>query len=356
MTPREQVEAVLLHKPVDRVPFTIYECMLPQCAVERQLRNKGLCIVNRHYPTCTVTNRDVEVEEFHRTDEKGEKVVEYVFKTPVKTLRKVVRPAPDYNTHWVEKTLFDDEGDYEALECIFSDRHYEPDYENFKKAEETLGGDVILRAAGGDIPWHEIMMTMGVEKFCFEWIDNRDRILRLHDILVEKARARFAIVADSPALHANFGGNINPDITSPEVFREYKLPLINEFAELMHSRGKLVGCHLDDKNGRLAPLIAETKLDIIEAFTPPPDCDLGVREALELWPDKILWLNFPSSVHLSAPDVVEETTRHILRDAAPGNRIIMGITEDIPPDKWQESLRAIMRGIEHYGNLPIAAE
>ena len=39
MTPRQRVLATLRGQPVDKVPFTIYECMIPQCAVERRLRS-----------------------------------------------------------------------------------------------------------------------------------------------------------------------------------------------------------------------------------------------------------------------------------------------------------------------------
>ncbi len=33
-TPRERVEAALRWEDVDHVPFTVYECMLPQCAAD----------------------------------------------------------------------------------------------------------------------------------------------------------------------------------------------------------------------------------------------------------------------------------------------------------------------------------
>ena len=49
MTPRQRVLAVLHHQRPDKVPLTIYEGKIPQCAVERRLRNEGLCIVNRHH-------------------------------------------------------------------------------------------------------------------------------------------------------------------------------------------------------------------------------------------------------------------------------------------------------------------
>jgi hypothetical protein len=79
--------------------------------------------------------------------------------------------------------------------------------------------------------------------------------------------------------------------------------------------------------------------------TPAPDTDLTLSEALAAWPDKVLWVNFPSSLHLASPEVIEQTTRELIETAAPGNRFILGITEDVPEDRWQESLLLMARVI-----------
>src|ERR1035437_8056717 len=63
MNPREKVLRVLHGQRVDRVPFTVYECMIPQCVAEREMRNRGLCIVNRssvfagHQPNVKFTSQ-----------------------------------------------------------------------------------------------------------------------------------------------------------------------------------------------------------------------------------------------------------------------------------------------------------
>jgi hypothetical protein len=79
----------------------------------------------------------------------------------------------------------------------------------------------------------------------------------------------------------------------------------------------------------------------VEAFTPAPDTDMSLQDALEAWPDKVLWINFPSSLHLASIDKIKQTTRQIVELAHQTNRVIIGITEDMPPDRWQENLLAI---------------
>ena len=77
---------------------------------------------------------------------------------------------------------------------------------------------------------------------------------------------------------------------------------------------------------------------------------MTLGEAREAWPDKVLWLNFPSSVHLRPdPEVVNFTT-DMLQQVRDVSGTIVGITEDIPPDRWQDSCRAIMDGLERHAS------
>jgi hypothetical protein len=132
------------------------------------------------------------------------------------------------------------------------------------------------------------------------------------------------------------------------MYRDYYAPHYNEAAEAFHKKGKLLTCHYDDNMKTLAKEIGATGIDCIEAFTPAPDTDMTLVEAREAWPDKILWLNFPSSVHLKLDTEVEETAVSLLNELSSVDGIIMGITEDIPEDRWQNSCRAIMDGLDRH--------
>jgi len=189
---------------------------------------------------------------------------------------------------------------------------------------------------------------MKMEMFCTEWMDNRDEILKLYEAIVANRRKIYPIVAKSPLLHANYGGNVIPEIIGLETFEKYYVPHYDEAAEIMHKHGKIIGCHFDANCKLISKAIAATKLDYIEAFTPAPDTDMTIAEARQAWPDKVLWLNFPSSVHLRPDAEVEKTTIDLLNQAGNIDGLIMGITEDIPPDRWQNSCRAIMNGLERH--------
>lgn len=344
MSPRGRVEAVLRGEPVDKVPFTIYESKIPQCSVERELRNRGLCIVERRVPAVRTERPHVRTETLRYT-EAGVEKVRTTYHTPVGDLYEERRPAGF--TSWYLSRLFKSPEDYRALLFLIEDEQYHPNYEEFAEAQRRRGDDVILRASLGGTPLHTIMVHwMGVETFAIEWVERRDEIEKLVNAWVEKKRQLYELIARSPATHANYGGNEVPEVMGVERFAQYVIPLYNEAAEVLHRHGKLLGAHLDGNNRPWAHLVAESGLDYVEAFTPAPDTDMTLAEALAAWPDKVLWINFPSSIHVASIERIEEVTRDLIRQAADTNRLIIGITEDIPEDRWQENLLAISRVID----------
>jgi hypothetical protein len=229
---------------------------------------------------------------------------------------------------------------------------FEPIYDKFHEAEMAYGEDGIFRAGIGYEPLQDLIsgITMSTETFCLEWMDRRDEVLKLYDALVEKRRQVYPIVAQSPASHFNYGGNVVPEIIGPETFERYYVPHYNEAAEAAHKHGKLIGCHFDANCRLLAAAIAETDLDYIEAFTPAPDTDMTLADARRAWPDKSLWLNFPSSLHLRTDAAVERAAFDLVGELDSVDGLLIGITEDMPPKRWQGSCRAIMDGLDRHAH------
>jgi len=73
-----------------------------------------------------------------------------------------------------------------------------------------------------------------------------------------------------------------------------------------------------------------------------------VAEAHRLWPEKILWVNFPSSIHLGSIETIRAVTRQMLEEARPHRRFLLGITEDVPPDRWAGNFRAILDEVNQF--------
>jgi len=104
----------------------------------------------------------------------------------------------------------------------------------------------------------------------------------------------------------------------------------------------------------LVDLIAETKIDVIEAFTPPPMGNLPVSEARAVWKDKVIWCNFPGTlIATSDAKTIEDYTIKLLKSVAPGENFLLGFTENFPLDRFQVAFGAIAKVLEKYGRYPI---
>jgi hypothetical protein len=314
-TPRQRVEQALRGGRGAVVPFTMYECMIPQCAAERELRNRGLCIVQRTVPAFTTCYPHVRVTR-HTSLEAGLRKTRTVYETPKGTLSTLHQDGGF--TDWYHERMFKSPADYPAIRCLIEDETYSPNYEALSQAQADYGEDAIFRADIDLEPLQALISGnyMDMKTFCVEWMDHRPQVLGLYQELVEKRRETYPLVADAPVLHSNYGGNVVPEIISPGMFEEYYAPHYNEAAALLHARGKLIGSHFDANCRRLAKVIGATDLDYIEAFTPAPDTDMTLGEARQAWPDKALWINFPSSVHLKPDAQVEAAMVEMLDQLA----------------------------------------
>ncbi|MGC9318532.1 MAG: uroporphyrinogen decarboxylase family protein [Armatimonadota bacterium] len=353
LSPGERVERALRFEDVDHVPFTVYECMIPQCEAERIMRNEGLCIHQRR-PSVYATRSPGITSETHTYVEDGRSRTRTIIHTPEGDLTEVREPA-DFTSWHLEKP-FKCPDDYQPLIAMIDAQQYVPNYGAWQRMSDMMGGDAVMRGGIGYSPLqHIIHRLMGVEVFAVEWAERRDEVLTLYEALVENRRRLYPICAQSPCQYFNYGGNVSPEIVGEQRFREYYVPHYEEFAEVMHAAGKLVGVHFDANTRLIADAIAETSLDYIEAFSPAPDTDMSVADARAAWPDKVLWINYPSSVFLRSDEEMEQVTIDLLRQAAPGNGFLIGITEDMPPDRWIPGCMTITRTVREHGRLPVGA-
>jgi hypothetical protein len=169
------------------------------------------------------------------------------------------------------------------------------------------------------------------------------------DLLVRRAHQIFEIARCSPAPYIDIPDNITAPAIGPKRFRKYCVSLYDELADLLAETGRPLYVHMD---GMLKPLwgeIARSRVGGLDSFTPTPDCDTSVPDAVAMWPDKRLWVNFPSSVHLASPEVIRATADAILAAAGHTGRLQIQVSENVPLDVWRTSYRVIADAIETFG-------
>jgi hypothetical protein len=329
MTPRERVFAVIAGDIPDKIPFVIWNNKMPGGELNDQLLKNEVCVVIKSSVWSSYFT-DINVEYNHFTGNDGQQRTRTTYHTSAGNLSAVYLHLAGIS--WQEEYLYKSPEDFTALELLIASRQYVPTYDAFLKDDGMYPGQSFARPATIHSPMHEVIYElMGIEAFSFAWMDNNDEIISLCNVMADDREKRISILADSPAQYCVIDGNTEINVIGGNRYEEYYLPYIKSGCNILHKHGKYVGAHLDGENRLLAPFIKLTSLDFIESFTPPPDCNYSITEALQAWPDKTLILNFPSSIHLKGADAVLKRGKEILTECKQSNRVIMGISEDMPP-------------------------
>ena len=362
MHPRERMLALVRGQAPDRIPFFHTDHHLLRGEKEREARNRGLGLLV--YRPCYVESLpNVEIVTKHVNNK-----LKRTYSTPVGSLTEVQEIGVGYGNagyafrDWkgvipaIREFLVKKPEDYKVLKFIVENLHYEPYYYAVQDQLEHLGHDGLVVS---DLPYEPL------ERLLLDWVDWKrlyidlarkptviDEIVQILESKYEQEL--FPIAAQSPSEVVRYGGNVDSLLVSPSMFHEYYLPSYSRFADLMHSNGKLLNVHMDGRLNALAAEIARSRVDVVEAFTPPPMGDLPIDKALKLWKDKIIWINFPSAISTLPklpPREVKEYLAEQLRLLIPGVRVALIVsTENRVPE---ENLMAMVEVMEE-ATLPLS--
>ena len=339
MNYRERIMAVLRGGSADKIPLVHYDRHFPRGEVERKVRNMGVALcVSR--PCFTYSRPNVEL--IQRFTPEG--LLVRTYNTPLGSVTEKLKVGVGYGEarygrDWkgmqprrVEFLIKKPE-DYDIVKFIVEDTHYEPFYDAIEDANHHLGDDGIVQVYLGYSPLQTIIIEMvGFHNFYVDYLKNRRKVEELYEALDRKYEEKYKIAAEAPADFILYGDNIDGQLVSPKFFERYCLPAYKKCADKIHSKGKILGVHMDGRLNVLKNLIGKANIDVVEAFTPPPLGDLRIDEALDLWESKVIWMNYPSSVCLMGPEAVKKHTLELLKQVVPGDRLLItASTENVVP-------------------------
>jgi len=348
---RERIMAVYRGQEPDRIPWLIYDGLLPRGYVDRQLRNRGLGL------KVSASLWSVEMPHVRIETKTVSNIVYRTFHTPVGnvSMKQRIGLREGAGSSWIVEHPIKDVSDFEIVEFMAEDTVYVPDYGPFLDAERNLGDDGIVAVWAGRSPLQELQIElMGYRTFAIAFYRYPKEFERLLRSLEKRTDKRYRIIAESPAQIINGTDNINSEIVNPKLYERYIIPFYSKQARVLHKRDKILEDHMDGKLNSLKNLISKTDLDAVEAFTPPPMGNISLAEARTTWKGKIISLNFPESVFLEGPEAVKKCTLNLLSEAAPGDRFMISITEDIPAEYRWVGLSAVTDVLKKHGACPLS--
>jgi len=271
-------------------------------------------------------------DKFYRVD----------WRTPVGNLSEVFHyddyRLSAYNSQYRLKTA----ADFEVEAYLFQREQWSFDHAAYQED--------LARIAGRGAPMFYFRRSpvqgLFIEKMGFE-----NTVLFMHDHpdvierYVEKAAAAdealYAVLCASPVPIYNFGENIDHYMDSPRMWRRHLAPYYERRAAQLKAAGKFTHIHIDGAMARLLKDIRTSPFDGIEACTPAPQGDVTIAEIHQALGDKVLLDGIPAVYFLPDFDFAEirACVAELVERFYP--RLILGVSDELPPDADIERVRQV---------------
>jgi len=262
---------------------------------------------------------------------------------------------------WTREHIIQGPEDYGPVAYIFENMRVYPQYEGAEAYAAELGEEGVVAAGGASLgasPMHHIQKEFFDQtRFFFEYKDNYSKLEALAksvELYFEKA---LGVIANSPAEVVLWGANYDETITWPPYFKKEILPWLKKASEALKAQGKIVATHADGENQGLMDLIHDSGVEVAESITPFPMTKVRIEEYYARWKDKITLMGcIPECLLLKETASSEELDQfmdNLFRGCKPGERLILGVADSIPPNADFERLERIAERIEKQGKLPL---
>ncbi|MCX5909912.1 MAG: hypothetical protein NTY64_22730, partial [Deltaproteobacteria bacterium] len=240
---------------------------------------------------------------------------------------------------WISEHALKGRQDYPALAYIFANLEVEPMPGAYADWAKQLGEDgfAVVYALTAGSPMHHIMkILMDSTEFYYHHRDDRKEMEGLAESIGVYFRKVFQAVAEGQGEIILVGANFDDTITYPPFFRDHILPWLQEAANLFHAKGKLLLCHTDGENKGLMDYLWESGMDVADSVCPAPMTKVSLAEYYTRWSQRITLLGgIPSNLLLAEATTNEEFEsflNQLFKAVAPGNRLILGVADTVPPD------------------------
>jgi len=351
MTNRERILAIIHGDPLDRVPFVQYSGLAaPNEEIWAELGRDSMGLLmwttlhRIETPNCSRHSESIEHE--------GHGAVRDTLITPRGILTQRRRFEPTYGTQHIYEHFVKTLDDLRALTSYFADMRVIEDRSALDANRAALGDDGLCLVSTGRTPFQQLWIQWcSLDDLVACLVDGPDVVAECIEQMTRVQRQVFEIVARSDAELVDVPDNITAPAIGVRFFEQYCVPAYRELAGMLAERRRPVPLfvHMDGDLRPLHQAIAHAGVGGIDSFSPPPDNDNPVDEALRIWPEMRLLVNFPSSVHLQPPQRVYEVAAELLQQGGHSGRLQLQISENVPPGAWRSSFPQIVKAIRDFG-------
>ena len=257
---------------------------------------------------------------------------------------------------FVEKYPICGPEDFEAVARVFEDLRVIPTPRAYENFHDRIGHRGLAVACGplGAAPIHLLLHdVMAMENFFVLYADDRPALEALAQRMEPFYEAMLDAVLACAAEVIFWGANYDQDTTWAPFFEEQIVPWLQRVRARAHAAGKLLLTHTDGENRGLLHLYPACGFDVGESVctSPMTSCTLAQTRA-GFGPKTAVWGGIPCVLLLE--DVMDERSfeKHmdeLFAELGSARRLILGVSDNVPPDADLSRLERIKQWIEAFG-------
>ena len=362
MTSRERILKALSGEKTDRVPFSPFLTYWWE-SQEDALTDKGELeflesigadpLFRGHYPMHGKNYEDILL--WKKTIDDCEISTQVQGNTRVTTyytskgdLRMGHKYVESGNTWFLVDHPVKEEEDFLILKHIMDSTHLEPDYARFEQEEEKLGErGLILPLVCPEMKssFQAMLETwVGTEEMVYSIMDFPELVQETLDSMYRVSREAAEIAANSSSPVFLSWEDTSTTNISPQYYRDYILPEINMWCDILHKKGKRYVQHACGRLKALLPDMAGSKIDVLESVSPAPTGDVDLHDLDRIFPECISIVGGIEPVTLlnASEEEVLGKARELL-DIMKNRGYILANSDSCPPGVSIEKFKALAR-------------
>ena len=339
---RKRLTEALNGNEVQKPAFLVYDWFVMNRDIDWQsLFDKGLGQLN-HASLVDVEYPHLQIET-KETVTNGQKRQDVYWKTDAGTLNEYFLDG------WKQQYLIKTPNDYKIMARALADAKVTPKDTAFDKSEKELGEKGFTVGQFGEFGQQHFLRTpfqviqidyAGLEKFSMDIAYQLPELLELIELMNEQLLDVFRITANTKAAYIKLWENLSIETMGPKLYKQHLSGLYHKILEILAPAGKKLVVHYDGKLKIISDKIQTIAIDGFDSITPPPEGDLTIKEARQLWPDRFLWVHPTLCWYDMGVETLIENVLDIASQAD-HKRFCLQLSEEVP-DNWQETLPALL--------------
>jgi len=280
------------------------------------------------------------------------------YETPVGALTERYKYNPESpNIPWSTKRRLEKVDDLKVLAWMCEQAEYVPFPALFEAAEKLIGDDGIttISILGTPLLWLLNSEAM-VDTFWYLYFDHTSEMEQLFDAGHRMLKRMCQACAEGPGEVVIQYENLSSTLCSPGIWEKYAPEWIKEYAQILHSGGKI---YLQHDCGHLLAFgdkLARLALDgFVDVATPPTGTLPDLATARSLWgKDKFIMGGIDATAQVEkTPEQMKDYVQGFLKTMGEGRRMALGTNDAVPKNATWETLQAITEAVKSSGSFPL---